>query len=333
VNRTSSFSFWERWAMRPCSGLLRILLACLFVASFASSLQAQAAAGRLTGTISDEDGKPIVGATFECENKVATPSSFTAKTDSKGWFSMIGMQASRMVGAWNCRSSAVGFMSADARITVESLGKQSRLDITLKKGGGALSGLTAAATKAIQGDLKAADDLFAARQWDAAIEKYRALMAKAPTLTAINLQIGSCYRNKKEYDNAIAAYNELLKTDPNNEAARVGIGMTSFEKGDLKAADATLTGIAQTAGASKEVFYSLGEVKLGEGEADEAGRWYQKAADADPAWGKPLFKLGVVALNKGDKDGALKMLEKVLAVDPSSGEAAQAKAIIAQLQK
>ena len=59
-------------------------------------------------------------------------------------------------------------------------------------------------------------------------------MAKAPSLSVINLQIAAAYRNKKDYDNAIAAYNELLKVDPNNDKAIVGIGMTNLEKGDLK---------------------------------------------------------------------------------------------------
>ena len=80
-----------------------------------------------------------------------------------------------------------------------------------------------------------------AQKWDEAIAAYRAIMAKAPALSVINLQIAAAYRNKKDYDNAIAAYNDLLKADPNNDKAKVGIGMTNLEKGDLKAAEDTLT--------------------------------------------------------------------------------------------
>ena len=83
--------------------------------------------------------------------------------------------------------------------------------------------------------------LYNAQKYDEAIAAYRAIMAKAPALSVINLQIAAAYRNKKEYDNAIAAYNDLLKADPNNDKAKVGIGMTNLEKGDLKAAEETLT--------------------------------------------------------------------------------------------
>ena len=71
-------------------------------------------------------------------------------------------------------------------------------------------------------------------KYDEAIAAYQAILAKAPALTVINLQIAAAYRNKKDYDSAIAAYNELLKTDPNNDKAKIGIGMTNLEKGDLQ---------------------------------------------------------------------------------------------------
>ena len=99
-----------------------------------------------------------------------------------------------------------------------------------------------------------------AQQWDEAIASYKSILAKAPALSVINLQIAAAYRNKKDYDNAIAAYNDLLKVDPNNEKAKVGIGQTNLEKGDLAAAASALSQGAQQ-NASKEIFFTLGEVK------------------------------------------------------------------------
>ena len=125
-------------------------------------------------------------------------------------------------------------------------------------------------------------------------------MAKAPSLSVINLQIAAAYRNKKEYDNAIAAYNDLLKTDPNNDKAIVGIGMTNLEKGDLKAAEDTLTKAAEGPKPTREVFYNLGEVKFAKGETDEAAELVSEGRRTlDPAWGKPIFKLALVAAEQG----------------------------------
>jgi len=222
------------------------------------------------------------------------------------------------------------------------------LTFTLRKGAtaGPSSALGSLAAKDLQAELGAADALYNSQKWDEAITAYRAIMAKAPALSVINLQIAAVYRNKKEYDNAIAAYNELLKADPTNDKAKIGIGMTNLEKGDLAAAEDTLTKAAEGANPTREVFYNLGEVKFAKGQIDDAAKYYQKAADMDATWGKPLFKLALVELNKlgqikdTEKEELIKTrakviaaLEKVVAADPTSQEAAQAKAVVEQLKK
>jgi Flp pilus assembly protein TadD len=316
--------------MRFHTVITRALVAAALVAGCASIAAAQT--GRVGGVVKDEAGNPIKGATITAENPSASPSSFTAITDEKGRFSIIGMRS----GQWKFTATMQGFAPEAGTLNVQTIGAPNPpITFTLKKGGGggpagALAGVNA---KELQGELAAADQLYNAGQYDAAIAAYKAVLTKAPALTALNLQIASAYRNKKDYENALAAYNDVLKSDPNNDKAKVGIAMTNLEKGDLKAAEESLTSVANAPGANREVLYSLGEVKFAKGEPDEAAKWYQKAAEADPSWGKPVFKLGLVALNKGDKDGTVKAMEKVIAVDPNSPEAAQAKAVIEQLKK
>ena len=309
---------------------IRGVLAALGVAVLAGSAFAQT--GRVGGIVKDEAGQPIKGATVTSENPNASPSSFTATTDDKGRFSIIGLKT----GQWTFTAQAPGFAPETGRLQVATIGAPNPpLTFTLKKGGGPAAGgaLGGMAAKDLQADLAAADALFTGQKWDESIAAYRGIMAKAPSLSIINLQIAAAYRNKKDYDSAIAAYNELLKADPKNDKAIVGIGMTNLEKGDLKAAEDTLTKAAEGTSPTREVFYNLGEVKFAKGEADEAAKWYQKAVDADATWGKPLLKLALVALNKGDNAGALKLSEKVIAVDPTSPEAATAKQLIEQLKK
>jgi Tfp pilus assembly protein PilF len=316
--------------MRERLHLFRGVLAAVAVAAFAASAWAQT--GRVGGTVKDESGQPIKGATITAENPGASPSSFTATTDDKGRFSIIGLKS----GTWTFSAQAPGFGPESGKLNVQTIGAPNPpLTFTLKKGGGAApaGALGGMASKDLQAELAAADALFNQQKWDDAVAAYRAIMTKAPSLTVINLQIAAAYRNKKDYDAAIAAYNDLLKADPNNDKAIVGIGMTNLEKGDLKAAEETLTKAAQSPKPTREVYYNLGEVKFAKGATDEAASWYQKAVDMDPTWGKPLFKLALVQLNKGDKDATIKALEKVIAADPMSAEATQAKAVIEQLKK
>ena len=316
--------------MRQRLFLSRGVLAALFAVLLSVSAAAQT--GRVGGIVKDEAGNPIKGATVTAENPNASPSSFTATTDDKGRFSIIGLKS----GQWSFAAQAPGFGSEAGKLNVSTIGAPNPpLTFTMKKGGagGPTSALGSTATKDLQADLQNADLLYNQQKYDESIAAYRQIMVKAPALSVINLQIAAAYRNKKEYDNAIAAYNDLLKVDPGNDKAIVGLGMTNLEKGDLKAAEDTLTKAAENPKATREVFYNLGEVKFSKGQTDEAASWYQKAADLDPTWGKPLFKLALVQLNKGDKDATLSMLAKVIAADPTSPEAAQAKTVIEQLRK
>jgi Flp pilus assembly protein TadD len=316
--------------MRQRCSLSSGVLAVLFVVALAAGAAAQT--GRVGGVVKDEAGNPIKGATVTAENPNASPSSFTATTDDKGRFSIIGLKS----GQWSFAAQAPGFGPEAGKLNVSTIGAPNPpLTFTMRKGGapGPASAIGNMAAKDLQADLANADQLYNSQKYDEAITAYRAIMAKAPSLSVINLQIAAAYRNKKEYDNAIAAYNDLLKVDPNNDKAIVGVGMTNLEKGDLKAAEDTLTKAAENIKATREVFYNLGEVKFSKGEADEAAKWYQRAVDLDPTWGKPLFKLALVQLNKGDKDGTIKALEKVISADPTSQEAAQAKTVIEQLKK
>jgi tetratricopeptide (TPR) repeat protein len=316
--------------MRHRFHISRGALAALMVAALAASAAAQT--GRVGGTVKDDTGQPIKGATITAENPNASPSSFTATTDDKGRFSIIGLRT----GQWTFTAQAPGFLGESGRMQVQTIGQPNPpLTFTLRKGGSgpAPSALGSLAAKDLQTELAAADQLYNSQRWDEAIAAYRAILAKVPALTVINLQIAAVYRNKKEYDNAIAAYNELLKTDPNNDKARIGIGMTHLEKGDLQAAEDALTKAAETQNPTREVLYNLGEVKFAKGQIDEAAKWYQRATEMDPSWGKPVLKLALVALNKGDKDGAIKLAEKVISADPSSAEASTAKALIEQLKK
>ncbi len=304
-------------------------LAAAFVAASAGVAAAQT--GRIGGTVKDDKGEPLKGASVRAENPDASPNSFTATTDDKGRYSVIGMRT----GNWKFTAEAPGYAPESGMMRVQTIGTPNPpLNFVLRKGGAAPAGVLAGlSAKDLQADLAAADQLYNAQQWDQAIAAYKVILAKAPAVTVLNLQIATCYRNKKDYDSALAAYGDLLKADPSNEKAKIGVGMTNLEKNDLKAAEEALLTAAQIPSAGREVFYSLGEVKFAKGEADEAAKWYQKSADTDPAWGKPWFKLGLVALNKGDKDGAVKMMEKTMAADPMSPEAAQAKTLIEQLKK
>lgn len=296
-----------------------------------SAVPAVAQTGRVGGTVKDTQGQPLKGATVIAENPGASPSSFTATTDDKGRYSIIGLKT----GTWKVTASAPGFAPSSGQVPVRSLGApMPPVDFALAAGAagpaGALAGVN---TKELQAELQKAIDMANAGQHDAAIAAYEAILAKTPALTMINGQIAQVKRMKKDYDGAIASYQKVVAADPNNDKAKIEIGMTYLEKGDFANAEKSLLELTTSVNANREVFYNLGEVKFAKGETDEAVKYYERASQMDAAWGKPIFKLGLAKLQKADTAGAIEMMNKVIAADPNSAEAAQAKALIEQLKK
>jgi tetratricopeptide (TPR) repeat protein len=309
---------------------LKLLLAALLVVLL-GALPAAAQTGRVGGLVKDDKGQPLKGATVVAENPAASPPSFTATTDDKGRFSIIGLRA----GSWKLTASAPGFLPSVGNVPIRTIGAPNPpVEFTLAPGAtgpaGALAGVN---TKELQGELAAAEAKMTANDYDGAIAAYQAMLVKVPALTMLHMQIGRAQRMKKDYNGALESYNKLLAADPTNERAKIEIGMTNLEKGDFAAAETALTEASQSTSASREVFYNLGEVKFAKGETDAALAAYQRAVDIDANWAKPYFKIGLGRLQKADMPGAIEMMEKVIAVEPNSAEAAQAKALIEQLKK
>jgi tetratricopeptide (TPR) repeat protein len=312
--------------MTPWTFGVRGFAAALVLLSTAGTALAQGS--RVIGVVKDETGQPIKGATLSLENPEAIPRSFTATSDERGRFAVIGLKS----GEWSIVAQAPGFLPDATRVLVR-VSTPAAPALTLRRAPQPpASALGNVGAKDLQAELKTAEQQFDAQQWDQAITTYRSILSRAPALTVLNLQIGAAYRNKKDYDNAIAAYNDLLKSDPSSDKARIGLALTYMEKGDLASAETTLSAAAQAQGASKEVLYSLAEVEAARGKTDDATSWYQKASASDPNWGKPLLKLGMSALERGDRANAATMMQRVVAVDPTSAEAAQAKTVIEQLR-
>jgi TolA-binding protein len=320
------------WAL-PLPMRFRTWICCaaLAFAVAAAAPDARAQGGHVDGTVRDDHGQPIRGATVRADNPDAAPSSFTASTDEKGYFAILGLRG----GVWTFVAQAPGFSTETAKVPVRSLTVGPSMTFTLKKivappPSGALAGVNA---RDLQSELAEADKLYNAEKWDDAIAAYKAILTHAPALTVINLQLGAAYRSKRDYEGAAAAYNALLKTDPSNEKARVGLAMTSLEKGDVDAAEDLLRKAVAAPNAGRDDLFTFGEIMRAKKQDADAAKYYQRAAGADPEWGKPLFRLGQLAAERGDNEAAMRLLQKVVVVDPLSPEAAEAGAMIKALRK
>ena len=302
------------------------LVAALLLTALAGTASAQF--GLVSGTVKDDRNMPVKGATIIAENPDASPASFTASSDRKGHFAMIGLRS----GTWWLRVGAPGHSTEIGEVLVRTLPNRTPpLKFILQKLVVPASALGSLAAKDLQASLASADSLYVDQRWDEAIVAYNEILERAPALSTINLQVAAAYRNKGALDEAIKAYNALLKVDPTNDRAIIGIAMVSFEKGDLEMAERTLEIAAQTPDATREVFYDLGDIKFARSQTEQAVKAYEQAARLDPTWGKPPLALGRLAMTNGDADAARRYLQIVTDIAPISREAAEATALLREL--
>ena len=92
--------------------------AALVAALIVAAVPAMAQTGRIGGTVKDQNNQPLKGATITAENPNASPSSFTATTDDRGRYSIIGLRA----GSWKITASAPGFQPSSGSVGVKTIG-------------------------------------------------------------------------------------------------------------------------------------------------------------------------------------------------------------------
>jgi TolA-binding protein len=314
--------------------LIRVVVAAVTMLAVGGPAHAQA---RVGGIVRDVDGKPIRGATVKALNPNVTPGQFTATTDDKGRFAMIGLRS----GVWRFVAEAPGFQPQEGNVPVRQLASGNPpIEFTLRRdivGPPPLG-------KDIQSELDAANALRDSGRFDQAVAAYQAVKAKNPGLTMINMVIGGAYRQKAGrerdgaakqavYNQAIAAYEEVLKSDPDNEYATVEISLTHLAAGNFDAAERVLASSVPSESASRELLYCLGELKFHKGDLAGAEAMHERALDIDPHWQPSRIKLGVIASTKGDKDAAIRIFESVIAANPNSPDAAEAQSYLKDLKK
>jgi tetratricopeptide (TPR) repeat protein len=209
---------------------LAFAAAALVILALPVSAAAQAA--RATGTVRDTNGRPIKGATIRAMNPDAAPREFTAVSDDKGRFAMIGLRT----GTWTLRVEAEGFDPVEASSQMRVAGTPP-LAFTLQR---ALAPIPNALAPDVQQQLAAARELREAGRLDQALSAYQEIRTKNPKLTTVNLVLADVYRKKAAQerdpaarqallDRAIESYTAVLAADAAHERAKAELESTRAE--------------------------------------------------------------------------------------------------------
>ncbi|MFZ2052955.1 MAG: tetratricopeptide repeat protein [Candidatus Aminicenantales bacterium] len=316
----------------------RLLITGLFIIALIVTLAAQEdiGKGRITGTVTDENGTPLEGALVVAQS-TRSETRLEGRSDEKGRFAIAGLGT----GTWRVMASMDGYQSSSLEMNVRQLSQNPPIVFTLKK----LSGMDAfAADKEALAVFDAGNSLLNQGDYDGALRMFEEFAAKHPGIYQVHLNIGTCYLKKEELDKAESAFKlvldkviethgDLKKDADASLRASTGLGEVFLRRGDFEAAQKYLAQAVDISPQDEAAAYNVGELLFSNQKIDEAIRYLELATQIKKDWPKPYLKLGYVYLNKGDFAKALDNFNTFLTLDPENPEAAQVKTIIETIEK
>lgn len=282
---------------------------------------AQMGTGRVSGTVRDQDGNPIAGATITAR---AGDSArvLEATTDDQGRWAILGFRSR----AYDFSVSAPGFMPYNYQAPMRQAGKNPDMDLTLERTQMGQSAGTGG------GLLAEAQELHQAGRFDEALAKYDELLASDPTVYQVNLNRGAALRELNRLDEARAAYQIVLDQEPANAGALVSMADMAVKAGDL---DEAVGYFEQAVNATDDeiIPFNVGQIYFQNGQMDKAIEFYELAAERKLDWAEPHLQIAMVHLNRGDMQAAAEHLNMAVEVEPGSVAAATAEQMLAALPK
>ncbi len=330
---------------------------------FSGSAQAQLTA--MVGHCTDQQGKPIAGATVVFQ-ELDRPARYQVKTNKKGFYQHYGLP----LGLFK-----VSLLGPDGKVMAAVNDVQTQLDTTktldfdLRKmlhagpppppppppGGIALGGgnaNTAAAIKALQQRQKLVaqinalvaqnDTLAKTKQWPQAISAMQKAITLDPRLGLLHSDLGDDYLAAGQLPAAIAAYQKAVALEPKNASFLISLGNAQLRSGHPRQAMQTLGQAgALDPGEAKIALFNEGVKFYNESKMDLAATALGACLKLDPSLAEAWFLQGMALLSSASVDPktghiqappeAILALKKYLQLQPQGPNAAVAQATLQQL--
>src|SRR5207244_1295768 len=189
-------------------------------------------------------------------------------------------------------------------------------------------------------------------KYDEAIGGFQKALEGQPNCSACFYNIGYAHAQKaakaegdvktKEFEEAETNYKKAIEQKADYADAYAGLASiyNAQRKFDLAAAasakatefSSTLGG-GNTAGGNADALFNQGVVLWNGGKVAEAKKAFESAVAANPNHAEAHYQLGMALVNEGNLAGAAGEFETYVKLAPNGPNAAQAKALVAQLKK
>jgi len=305
------------------------LLACLIALPCVAQ-----STGMIRGVVKDEKGQPVEGAKVSIDFAEGVNRHLETKSDKRGQFTQIGLAPG--VYKVTAEKDKVGSMTQETRVRV---GQSSELTFQLTPAGPSKE--TAAKNDELRKTFEAGVQASRAGRYEEATKSFEHAVELDPNCAECYFNLGHDYAEQKDYEKAEGAFKKAIELKPEfadayNGLANVYNAQRKFDQAAAASTKATELGAGGGAGASAGnavALYNNGVVLWNAGKIPEAKAQFQAAIQANPNHAESHYQLGMAFVNEGNLAQAVTEFETYLKLAPDGANAAQAKALVAQLKK
>ncbi|HKH47708.1 MAG TPA: tetratricopeptide repeat protein [Thermoanaerobaculia bacterium] len=296
--------------------------------------------GRVIGTVTDGQNKPVQGAKVLITLPGVASFKQEKTTDKAGKFTLLILDATK---EYKVRIEKEGFQPYEEALK-PTIQETLRITYTLapvQAAAAAGAAPDSAEAKALEGrnaavlafnegvgKLKAGDKAGAAAQFEEALKLN-------PDLIEAHSVLADLYVEQKKYPQAIAAAERVLQAKPKDPAALTALYDSAVAVGDKAKAESALNAMLEGAPGRDTAVRLLnkGVVDFNENRMPEAQAAFEKAEKADPTLPKTHYMLGLTYIRLDKKAEAQEHLAKFLDLAPDDKDAETAKAMLEELKK
>ena len=309
-----------------------MFVAALVLAAGPALAQDWSGSGRVKGTVTDQDGKPVAGAQVIyrlLNDRESGPPNMV--TNKKGKFSMLGLKG----GLWIVRVEAEGYWpwTSPAPVEVFSSGISEPVEVVLQalpKEELVARGRTQANTFLKAGDekLNGGDPAGARAEYEQALE-----FLDESDFPVIYTAIANAYMAEGDLTSAEASVDQALAADENwIEALKIKCSIAAAE-GRLDDAESLLAKIPDDAVLHQNTTINIALAHFNEGEMEEARSYLDRTIRDYPDIGQVYYFRGLANLNLNDAAAAKADFERFLELDPESPQAPEAQEYLGYLSE
>ena len=320
------------------------MLAVLTLAGLALAAPAWAQNGGVRGSVVDDQGKPVEGATVTFTFLGQVDRTITVTTDKHGEYLRVGLDN----GDWKIvatKDKLTGMIASTHVGTVPGVIKVEAITVKPDTSNG-MDAKDAEAynkkQKELEGEFNDTNTAMDAGHYDEAIATLQKMLVDVPKCAACYAKMGDAYMKKNDLDNAADSYQKAIDNDTTGTAdstvgsyenlAAIYNQKKKFDKANEASKKAQDLMASKGGAMTAEQAYNQGVILWNQGKAADAQPFFEKATQLDPKMADAFYQLGMCLLNQGKLKEAVPPFQEYLKLAPNGKNADTVKNLLATIK-